>query len=172
MTCIVGIKHDDGVILASDRAMGDDDFIMSISTPKVRQNGLYVIGYAGAIGTGQLVQYITLPTPPKNNIEKFMKTTFCTAIRKAFIESGVDMKENGDADLLVGVGSSLFYISPLDYQVVPYDYVSIGTGAPIAMGSLYTTATWKSPYKRAYTAVAAAIELSPTCRGPIDVIEI
>jgi hypothetical protein len=48
--------------------------------------------------------------------------------------------------------------------------MSIGSGASIAMGSLYTTQSWKSAEKRAYTAVSAAIELSPTCQGPIDIL--
>lgn len=168
MTCIVAIADGDYVYMSADRGISDDDIITSMSVPKIKHNGQYLIGYADSPGTGQLVQYCTLPTPPAKNLDKFMRTTFVTAVRKYLLDSGVDLKENAHASLLVGVHGSLFAIDTTDWQVIPCDYMAIGSGSSIAMGSLYTTQTWKSAEKRAYTAVAAAIELSPTCKGPVD----
>jgi hypothetical protein len=97
-----------------------------------------------------------------------MRTTFVNAVRKQLNDSGVDLKENAHASFLIGVSGELFYVDTTDWQVTKVEYMSIGSGAAIAMGSLYTTQTWKSAEKRAFTAVSAAIELSPSCMGPID----
>lgn len=168
MTVIVGIRAIDGVYLAADRGLSDDDIITSMSAPKIRQNDKYIIGYADSPGTGQLLHWITLPTPPKRNVEKFMRTTWVNAVRKQLVDSGVDLKDNAHASFLVGVSGQLFFIDTSDWQVSECEYMAIGSGAAIAMGSLYTTASWKSPEKRAITAVYAAIELSPSCQGPVD----
>ena len=172
MTCIVGIRHEDSVYLASDRGLSDDDIITSMSAPKIRQNDKYLIGYADSPGTGQLLHWITLPTPPRRNVEKFMRTTFITSVRKQLVDSGVDLKDGGHASFLIGVSGQLFFMDTTDWQVTECEYMAIGSGSSIAMGSLYTTSTWKSPEKRAYTAVSAAIELSPSCMGPIDTLSI
>lgn len=172
MTCIVGIRHGDSVYLASDRGLSDDDVIISMTSSKIKQNDKYIIGYADSPGTGQLLHWITLPTPPKRNVEKFMRTTFISSIRKQLNDSGVDLKDNAHASFLVGVSGQLFFIDTTDWQVTECEYMAIGSGASIAMGSLYTTSTWKSAEKRAITAVSAAIQLSPTCMGPIDTLSI
>lgn len=172
MTCIVGIRHGDSVHLASDRGLSDDDVIISMTSSKIKQNDKYIIGYADSPGTGQLLHWITLPTPPKRNVEKFMRTTFISSIRKQLNDSGVDLKDNAHASFLVGVSGQLFFIDTTDWQVTECEYMAIGSGASIAMGSLYTTSTWKSAEKRAITAVSAAIQLSPTCMGPIDTLSI
>ena len=168
MTCIVAISDGENVFMASDRGLSDDDVITSMSAPKIRQNDKYLIGYADSPGTGQLLHWITLPTPPRRNVEKFMRTTFVTAVRKQLVESGVDLKDSAHASFLIGVSGQLFFVDTEDWQVSECEYMSIGSGSSIAMGSLYTTQTWKSAEKRAVTAVSAAIELSPSCKGPID----
>lgn len=172
MTCIVAIADGDSVVMCADRGISDDDIITSMSVPKISQNGQYLIGYSDSPGTGQLVQYMTLPTPPNKNLDKFMRTTFATSIRKQLNESGVDLKDNAHASLLIGVNGLLFAMDTNDWQVIRCDYMSIGSGSSIALGSLYTTSTWKSAEKRAITAVSAAIELSPSCKGPIDTLVI
>ena len=168
MTCIVAIADGDNVYMASERGLSDDDVITAMSVPKIRQNDKYLIGYADSPGTGQLLHWMALPTPPRANIDKFMRTTWVTAVRKALNDSGVDLKDNAHASFLVGVSGKLFFVDTVDWQVSECEYMSIGSGSSIALGSLYTTASWKSPEKRAYTAVSAAIELSPSCKGPID----
>jgi hypothetical protein len=168
MTCIVAIADGENVYMCADRGISDDDIITSMSVPKIALNGPYLIGYSDSPGTGQLVQYLTLPTPPNRNLDKFMRTTFVSALRKALNESGVDLKDSAHASLLIGVNGLLFAVDTSDWQVIRCDYMSIGSGSSIALGSLYTTASWKSPEKRAITAVSAAIELSPSCKGPID----
>jgi ATP-dependent protease HslVU (ClpYQ) peptidase subunit len=172
MTVIVGLLDNGVVHLCADRGISDDDIIVSMSAPKIRQNGAYIIGYADCPGTGQLLHHMTLPTPPKRNTEKFMKTTFVTAVRKALVDSGVDLKENAHASFLIGVSSELYLMDTSDWQVLPLEYMAIGSGSAIAMGSLYTTAVWKSAEKRVKTAVSAAIELSPGCRGPLDYLAV
>lgn len=168
MTCIVAIANGENVFMASDRGLSDDDVITSMSAPKIRINDKYLIGYADSPGTGQLLHWLTLPTPPRRNVEKFMRTTWVSSVRKALVDSGVDLKEGAHASFLIGVSGQLFFVDTQDWQVTECEYMSIGSGSSIAMGSLYTTQTWKSAEKRAFTAVSAAIELSPSCKGPVD----
>ena len=168
MTCIVAMPDGSHVYMAVERALSDDDVITAMSVPKIRQNDKYLIGYADSPGTGQLLHWIALPTPPRTNVEKFMRTTWVNAVRKSLNDSGVDLKDNAHASFLVGVSGQLFFVDTTDWQVSECEYMAIGSGSSIALGSLYTTASWKSPEKRAYTAVSAAIELSPSCKGPID----
>lgn len=168
MTCIVAISDGVNVYMAADRGLSDDDVITAMSAPKIRQNDKYLIGYADSPGTGQLLHWIALPTPPRNNVEKFMRTTFVNAVRKQLSDSGVDLKDGAHASFLIGVSGQLFFLDTTDWQVSECDYMSIGSGSSIAMGSLYTTQSWKSAEKRAITAVSAAIELSPSCKGPVD----
>ena len=168
MTCIVAISDGDNVYMAAERGLSDDDVITAMSVPKIKQNDKYLSGYADSPGTGQLLHWIALPTPPRANIDKFMRTTWVNAVRKALTDSGVDLKDNAHASFLVGVSGKLFFVDTVDWQVSECDYMAIGSGSSIAMGSLDTTQTWKSAEKRAYTAVSAAIELSPSCKGPID----
>lgn len=172
MTCIVGIADGDTVFMAADRGISDDDVIVSLASPKIKVNGKYIVGYADSPGTGQLLHWATLPTPPKNNLEKFMRTTFAGTIRKFLVDSGVDLKDAAHASFLVGVSGQLFFMDTTDWTVLKCDYMAIGSGGPIAMGSLHTTQTWKSQEKRAITAVSAAIDLSPSCAGPIDTLTI
>ena len=53
-----------------------------------------------------------------------------------------------------------------DYSVFPFDYTAIGSGAPIALGSLYTSE--EDTHEKGIIAVLAAIHHSPSCKDPID----
>jgi hypothetical protein len=86
--------------MAAERGLSDDDVITAMSVPKIRQNDKYLIGYADSPGTGQLLHWIALPTPPRTNVEKFMRTTWVNAVRKSLVDSGVDLKDNAHASFL------------------------------------------------------------------------
>lgn len=172
MTCIVGIADGDNVWIGGDRASSDGNTILSLSRPKVARHGEYLIGYAGSLGIGQLAQMIDIP-PAVRNIEKVLRTTFVKSLKSAIEEFGnASHLEDNSTDFLVGVKGRLFEISSDDWQVGEYAYSAIGSGNNIALGSLHTTQNWKDNHKRIHVALDAAITLSPSCQGPIDILKI
>ena len=172
MTCIVGIAKDGVVYMGGDRGASDDNVILSMSRPKIVQINNYLIGYAGSQGIGQLAHMIDLP-PIGKNIEKTLRTTFVKTLKAAIEEYGNASNVDDNAtDWLIGVDGKLFEISSVDWQVTEFEYTAIGTGGPIALGSLHTSQTWKDNQKRIRYALQAAVDTSPSCSGPIDILHI
>jgi ATP-dependent protease HslVU (ClpYQ) peptidase subunit len=172
MTCIVGIANGDNVWIGGDRSSSDGNTILSLSRPKVTRCGDYLIGYAGSLGIGQLAQMIELP-PAVKNIEKVLRTTFIKSLKTAIEEFGnASHLEDNSTEFLIGVKGRLFEISSDDWQVGEYEYSAIGSGNNIALGSLHTTQNWKDQERRIKFALDAAITLSPSCQGPIDIFKI
>lgn len=139
MTCIVGIASEGIVYIGGDRGLSDNDSILSMPRPKVVRNGEYLIGYAGSLGVGQLLQMIDLPTTGKN-VEKTLRTSFTKSFKESLEEYGPDItKEDNDTDFLIGCKGRLFEYSVNDWSVAEVEYSAVGSGGPIALGSLYTT---------------------------------
>lgn len=172
VTCIVGIARDGVVYMGGDRGASDDNVILSMSRPKVVQINNYLIGYAGSQGIGQLAHMIDLP-PVGKNIEKTLRTTFVKSLKAAIEEYGNASNVDDNAtDWLVGIEGRLFEISSVDWQVCEFSESAIGSGGPIALGSLHTSQTWKDQEKRIRYSLQAAVDISTTCSGPIDILHI
>jgi ATP-dependent protease HslVU (ClpYQ) peptidase subunit len=170
MTIIVGIADGTNVWIGGDRGSSDGDNILSMSTPKVFQRGEYLIGYSGSQGIGQLAKHIEIPAPTKN-LEKSLRTLFTKSLKSA-VEEYSNLNDDNNTDWLVGVHGHLFEISSSDWQVCEYAESAVGSGSSIALGSLHTSAKWKDYNKRVTAALHAAIDISPTCKGPIDILKI
>lgn len=172
MTIIVGIADGTNVWIAGDRGSSDGDSILSLSRPKIAKCGDYLIGYSGSQGIGQLARLIDIPAPTKN-LEKTLRTLFVKSLKSAIEEYGnASHLEDNSTDWLVGVHGHLFEISSVDWQVSEYSESAIGSGTNIALGSLHTSAKWKDNNKRVTAAVQAAIDISPSCVGPIDILHL
>ena len=168
MTCIVGIKDETSVVLIGDRGASDSDSIVSMTTPKIWQVSENMIaGYAGSGGLGQMIQFMDWPKYDGNNAMKWLRATLVPAIIEA--REKMAGKDEEEASLLIGININeplLFEIDTSDYSIFPFNYTSIGSGGPIALGSLYTSEV--DTLDRGILAVLAAIEHSPSCKGPID----
>jgi ATP-dependent protease HslVU (ClpYQ) peptidase subunit len=172
VTCIVGIARDGIVYIGGDRGASDTYAILPLSRPKIKQCGEYLIGFAGSLGIGELAHYIDLP-PIGKNIEKTLRTSFVKSLKNAIEEYGnASHLEENSTDWLVGVQGRLFEVSSEDWSVAEYQESSIGSGNAIALGSLHTTKNWKDQGKRIRYALDAAVEISPSCLGPIDIYTI
>lgn len=172
MTCIVGIAKDGVVYMGGERGASDDNSILPMCRPKVVQINNYLIGYAGSQGIGQLAHIIDLP-PITKNMTKTLRTTFVKTLKAAIEEYGnASNLDDNATDWLIGVDGKLFEISSVDWQVTEFEYTAIGTGGPIALGSLHTSQTWKDNQKRIRYALQAAVDTSPSCSGPIDILHI
>jgi len=169
MTCIVGIAKDGIVYIGGERAASDGNIVLSLNRPKVKQCGDYLIGFAGSLGIGELAHYIDLP-PIGKNIEKTLRTSFVKSLKNAVEEYGnASCLEDNATDWLIGANGRLFEISSQDWGVCEFDESAIGSGNGIALGSLYTTKNWADQERRIRVALSAAVEISPSCSGPIDI---
>lgn len=172
MTCIVGIAKDDVVYIGGERAASDGSTLLSLNRPKVKRCGDYLIGFAGSLGIGELAHFIDLP-PIGKNIEKTLRTSFVKSLKIAIEEYGnASHLEDNSTDWLIGVNGRLFEISSEDWSVCEFAESSIGSGNNIALGSLYTTRNWSDQERRIKVALSAAVEISPSCSGPIDIYNI
>ena len=172
MTCIVGIAKDGIIYMGGDRGASDSYTILSLSRPKVKQCGDYLIGFAGSLGIGELAHYIDLP-PIGKNIEKTLRTSFVKALKNAIEEyCNASHLDDNSTDWLIGVQGRLFEISSEDWSVAEFNETSIGSGNNIALGSLHTTRSWKDQEKRIKHSLQAAVDISPSCSGPIDILSL
>ena len=172
MTCIVGIAKDGIVYIGGERAASDGATLLSLTRPKVKQCGDYLIGFAGSLGIGELAHFIDLP-PIGNNIEKTLRTSFVKKLKDAIeLYGNASHLEDNATDWLIGVNGRLFEISSQDWSVCEFNESSIGSGNNIALGSLYTTKNWTDQERRIRVALSAAVEISPSCSGSIDIYAI
>ena len=174
MTCIVGIAKNDVVYMGGDRGASDGSSILPLCRPKIVKINNYLVGYAGSQGIGQLAHMIDLPPISNNkNITKTLRTTFIKSLKNAVEEYGnASVNEDNSTDWLVGIHGRLFEITSEDWQVSEYEETSIGSGNYIALGSLHTSRSWKDQEKRIRYSLQAAVDISPSCLGPLDIYKI
>ena len=172
MTCIVGISDGSSVYIGGERGSSDGHSILPLTRPKVKRCGDYLIGYAGSQGIGELAHFINMP-PITKDIHKTLRTDFISSLKSAIEEYGnASHLEDNSTDWLVGVNGKLFEISSEDWHIAEFEYTSIGSGSPIALGSLHTSRSWKDQEKRIRYALQAAVDISPTCLAPLDIYKI
>lgn len=175
MTCIVGIEHDGGVLIAGDSAGLSGWSKMIRADLKVFTIGNYVMGFTDSFRMGQLLRYgLAMPGPThleRNDLHHFMCTTFIDGVRKTLKDGGwakTDSERELGGSFLVGVAGQLFMVAS-DYQVARTicGYNAVGCGDDLALGSLHTTAQYDiEPQTRAQLALEAAADHSGGVAGP------
>lgn len=166
MTCIVGIAKDNVVYIGGDRSIGDDSSILSSPVSKVNVRDEWIYGYSGTIGIGQLIEIINLPRAEGADY-KTIKTKIAPALSVAIDNYSREAADH-DTQWLIGVNGRLYELSASDWGVVEVHYTAIGAGSQYALGSLYSSIDL-SPIDRIGYALGAAITLSPSCQGPMDI---
>lgn len=152
MTCIVGIRHASGVVLAGDSVGVDGGGGAQMRRdPKVFALNRHVaIGYTSSFRMGQLLRFnLALPAivdavGDKRTEDAFQWAVkeFVPACRAAFKEGGYGKEggERGDVGgyFLLAVRDRLFEVQG-DYQVAEPDpqYVATGSGESYALGALH-----------------------------------
>jgi ATP-dependent protease HslVU (ClpYQ) peptidase subunit len=169
MTVIVGISDSDSVYIGGDRGVSDNDSILSMSRSKVSYRDGWLFGYAGTLGTGQLMEFINLPKVLKNDDPyKLLRMDIVEQLKAFYDTHGRDIEDNG-TDWLIGYGNRLFELSSGDWGVLEVSYSAIGSGSTFALGSLHTSQNWRDTKKRVHKSLESAISFSPTCKHPIDI---
>ena len=117
MTCIAGIVHEGIVYIGGERGTSDNDVIISMATPKVRQRGDWVYGYAGSIGIGQLLDITPLPVLEDNDDVFFVLRTVVVEELKDIIDKYSEPQSDKDTSWLIGAKGRLFEINHTDWSV-------------------------------------------------------
>lgn len=192
MTCIVGIRHDSGVLLGGDSVGCDSGGNAQMRRdPKVFLLNRHVaIGYTSSFRMGQLLRFnLQLPAivdavGDKVTTDEFEWAVkqFIPACRTALKDGGYARSESGEdrgGFFLLAVRSRLFEIAS-DFQVgepTPH-YVSTGSGEQYAMGALHALMTPNAPLlnaKRARELATKALEASvyhsAYVRPPFEFVE-
>ena len=175
MTCIVGIKHEDGIYIGGDSAVSTGDLVQTLVDPKVWKKGNFIIGSAGGLRALQIIKY-KMKIPPINGKKPthYMITSFIDAMRKCLKQAGAareDKKEEEqDNQFLVGYKGHLYEIDGY-YGVceVGDEFIAIGSGTDYALGSLHTT-KGLPPEERLNKALEAAAYFSAGVQAPFHVI--
>ena len=176
MTCLAVVRDPatQKIHMAGDRGASDDNTILSLTAPKVWKLGPYLLGYAGALD-GERIRYNFNPyVPDIKDIDKFMQTKFIKQLKNFYNDWWVDTGKEADLGLIICVKGQIYEHNAVDMSLSKYnlDYLAMGSGADLAMGSLYATQKQKDGRKRVMQAVNAAIAHSPSCKGPIDILSI
>jgi ATP-dependent protease HslVU (ClpYQ) peptidase subunit len=138
MSCIVGVVNKNGVWIGADGlATTEDGQRRPIVADKIIRNKGYLLGYAGSVRAGQLMDPHHF-SPPKNILD------FADSLLHLLEEKGSVAKTTEELlllpiNILVGYKKKLYEILA-DFQLNEVvDFSSIGTGAPYAYGSLFET---------------------------------
>jgi len=170
MTCIVALEDNGKNYMGADSAAVDGEAISLRKEPKIFKCGDFLIGFSHSFRYGQIIEHCF--NPPKiseKNIVKYMVTKFVPELR---ITLAVNEFEEKESCMIIGYKGKIFYVES-DWNV-GYDetnYHAIGSGAPTAFGSLYST-QGQHPLDRVRIALEAAQEFTTSVRGPFNYLDI
>lgn len=126
MTTLAAYQGDGWAVIGCDsRATDESGNIMDLATPKIIENGAYLIAVAGSSRGGNILQFGWAPPKPPSTddpdtLDRFITRKFIPAMRQAFIEAGFDMKDDGDVAMtdsvfLIAVNGVVYWINE-DYS--------------------------------------------------------
>ena len=143
MTCVIGIKNNNKIYIGADSLAIAGQLKYNRKDKKIFYVGNILFGTAGTARSAQLLEYnLNIPQHSKGNDFKYLCTKLVPAIRKVFIDGGAIGSDRGiekfDGEIIVAYNNNLYYIHG-DFQIgnVVENYLVIGSGAEIALGSLF-----------------------------------
>lgn len=145
MTCIVAIKDQGKVYFGADSHLSGKDYSYAMSSSKLFRNGPFIFGFSGSVRAGKVFQYdLQLPPVDLARLDRYMNSEFVIALMDCADRNRLlidEEKESNDvADLIVGIHGRLFEVqSHVQAVEHPVDYMAGGSGAKVALGSLYST---------------------------------
>lgn len=170
MSVIVGVVSKGVVWMGADSAITDDQYITAPVTKKIRKVGKMLIGYAGDPAAGQLAFYANYPPITHLTLEHYLSVEFVKAINDMRQYIGLTLTDESHAEYLIGIQGRLFEITTSG-SVLEYQSIAIGSGYQYALGSLHTT-IGQQPGNRIRQAIQAAVNCSPFCTEPIELMTI
>lgn len=176
MTVVLGIAHDNGVILGADSGGFGGWDVTVRSDPKVfRLRDDFIVGYTTSFRFGQIVRYHVKPPKGRAGSDAYdvMVRDWIPTVRAALKEHGYTMVKDSRESagtMMVGWGSRLFTIYD-DFQVAESaDGIdAIGCGYAYALGAVL--AIEGSPLDRVERALEITYDRCCGTRGPSVFIE-
>ena len=161
MTCIAAVVSGSVVWMGADSVHASSHALYARDEPKIFQNGDMLIGEAGCVRVGQLLEHAFVPpehSPRKSDLA-YLVTEFIPAVRAT-----IEKQENWT--LLIGYRGRLYEVYS-DFQIgrVGADYSAIGSGAAVAKGALCVL-NQEDPRTRIERALAAAAAHVPGIGPP------
>jgi hypothetical protein len=170
MTCIVGIEHEGGALLAAD-SMTSDHYSADVSTvSKLFRVGEYVFGFTSSWRMGDLLRYhLVLPPVPSRQLHRHVAARVIPIVRSCFKDGGFSTTKEGaenGGSFLIAVRGHVYRVSD-DYQVArsAWGYDAVGSGKVAAVGSLCGSGG-DEPRGRAIAALTAAERHTAHVRRP------
>jgi len=181
MTTLIALQHDDWCLIAAD-SQTTGYGISSDCSPmgKIAMNHDYLVAGAGFVRGMNLIQHSFIPpAPPRTNLDKFMVNKFIPRLRKVFVDSGYDIKSDGDPasqdnEFIVAINGVLYFIDEVyGVERTKNKLYSAGTGSQLALGAASALGAEKAEtYEDAidilHRAVKVAIEFDVNSGGKVQ----
>jgi len=183
VTTLVGIQGNGWSVLGCDSRISDEDGRFAISKdPKIVDNNGILIASCGSSRTANVLHYGYIQPKPtaKEDLNIFVSKKFIPEMRKAFVDAGIDMKEDGevaenDGGVLISVKGEIYAIqNDYSWDTDIRNVYVMGSGGDIALGAM--AALGVSKVKTAAQAeniirkaIATAIEYDMYCSEPIHI---
>jgi ATP-dependent protease HslVU (ClpYQ) peptidase subunit len=183
MTTLVAIQGDGWSVMGCDSRLSDEHGRFQIAkTPKIVDNNGILIGGCGSSRASNVLHYGYVQPKPtiKEDLNTYMTQKFIPAMRKNFVDAGIDMKEDGDVaqidgGFIISVKGQVFSVSE-DYSWdtdVRNVYV-MGSGGDVALGALAALGvekvnTIKEAERMIRKAISIAIQYDNMCSQPIHI---
>ena len=183
MTTLVAIQGDGWSVMGCDSRLSDEHGRFQIAkTPKIVDNNGILIGGCGSSRASNVLHYGYVQPKPtiKEDLITYMTQKFIPAMRKNFVDAGIDMKEDGDVaqidgGFIISVKGQVFSVSE-DYSWdtdVRNVYV-MGSGGDVALGALAALGvekvnTIKEAERMIRKAISIAIQYDNMCSQPIHI---
>jgi 20S proteasome alpha/beta subunit len=185
MTCIVGVKTDEGIFIGADSFGGNEHVAGVYKTPKVfgkpkvGHTGAMIFGFTTSWRLGQILQNMPAIRKPSEKTDfEFLSTSWIDTIREQMTEAGFGQNDSGREEFgtfILGFNNTLYEVGP-DYSIIEplYNYVVTGSGVLTAYGSLATTEVMPkvSAKDRILAALSAAEVHEHFVRRPFNIIGI
>lgn len=144
MTTIAAIQGDGWAVIGADSRITDDGRMYEFPYGKIAlNNGIYIAGAGTMRGLNILHHGWKAPSPTlRESLNSFMSKKFIPQMRKAFIDAGYDMKEDGDAaghdtEFLIAVKGRVYRVNEdYSWDVDTRGVYCSGSGGDYAAGVL------------------------------------
>lgn len=165
--------------MGGDSARTSADGDQTLRSPKIFERRGLLFGFSGEARIIQLLEHVyDFPVPAEGqNIDQFVIRDFCCGLRAFLLENASELLPSLDDDeeiwqLLVGVRGRVFRIcSHLSCSESATGYEAIGSGSPLALGSLASTEGMTAE-ERVAKALSAAERHNQSVAGPFTVLRI
>lgn len=173
MSCVIGlIDHKKVYIAADGLATTEDGEARPIIAIKIFKKGPYLVGFAGSIRTGQIIQRSRYAAP--KSIWGWPDIIREQITEKGAMYSGEGHSEMQGSNFVIAHKGKLYEILS-DFQINEVNetgFTSIGSGSMAAYGSLFTSKDMgMTPEERLTLALDSASFFVKSC-GPPYVIEV